>query len=98
MFPALYVGNKMEEQGNDVMCHATTRSPIAVSLGKEYPLHTRYELKSLYDANRRTFLYNIGKYDKVFIITDAPEIEESRKTLLNALMMQNQDITIVRWC
>ena len=50
-------------------CHSTTRSPIVVSLEREYPLHSRYELKSLYDPDRRTFLYDIEKYDKVFVIT-----------------------------
>ena len=52
-------------------CHSTTRSPITVSLDREYPLHSRYELKSLYDSKRRVFLYNIGEFDKVIIITDA---------------------------
>ena len=47
--PALYIGRKMEKEGAEVRCHSTTRSPIAVSLEKEYPLHSRYELKSLYD-------------------------------------------------
>lgn len=32
--------------------------------GKEYPLHSRYELKSLYDPDRRTFIYDIGKYEQ----------------------------------
>lgn len=66
--------------------------------GKEYPLHSRYELKSLYDPDRRTFIYDIGKYDKVLIVTDSPEIKESQETLINAVRMQNKDITVVRWC
>ena len=98
MFPALYIGRKMEKEGAEVRCHSTTRSPIAVSLEKEYPLHSRYELKSLYDPDRRTFIYDIGKYDKVLIVTDSPEIKESQETLINAVQMQNKDITVVRWC
>lgn len=98
MFPALYIGRKMEKEGAEVRCHSTTRSPIAVSLEKEYPLHSRYELKSLYDPDRRTFIYDIGKYDKVLIVTDSPEIKESQETLINAVRMQNKDITVVRWC
>ena len=54
----------MEKEGAEVRCHSTTRSPIAVSLEKEYPLHSRYELKSLYDPDRRTFIYDIGNADK----------------------------------
>ena len=98
MFPALYIGRKMEKEGAEVRCHSTTRSPIAVSLEKEYPLHSRYELKSLYDPDRITFIYDIGKYDKVLIVTDSPEIKESQETLINAVRMQNKDITVVRWC
>ena len=59
---------------------------------------SRYELKSLYDPDRRTFIYDIGKYDKVLIVTDSPEIKESQETLINAVRMQNKDITVVRWC
>mgnify|MGYP002229830407 FL=1 len=46
MFPALYSRKKDGKEGAEVRCHSTTRSPIAVSLEKEYPLHSRYELKS----------------------------------------------------
>ena len=92
------VVGEVEKEGAEVRCHSTTRSPIAVSLEKEYPLHSRYELKSLYDPDRRTFIYDIGKYDKVLIVTDSPEIKESQETLINAVRMQNKDITVVRWC
>ena len=71
---------------------------IGRKMEKEYPLHRRYELKSLYDPDRRTFIYDIGKYDKVLIVTDSPEIKESQETLINAVRMQNKDITVVRWC
>lgn len=99
MYPALYIGKKLEELDNTVLCHSTTRSPVEVSLEDGYPLHSRYELKSLYDCNRRTFLYDIGKNDKVFIITDAPGSEtEGLDTLINALSMHNTDITVIRWC
>ena len=98
MFPAFYVGEQLEKEGNQVFCHSTTRSPIAVSLEKDYPLHCRYELKSLYDEDRKTFIYDIGKYDRVFVITDSPEIEESQRTLINALRTQNKNISLVRWC
>ena len=97
MFPTLYVGRELEKEGNEVLCHSTTRSPIAVSMEKEYPLHCRYELKSLYDVHRKTFLYDIGEYDHVFVITDSPEIKESQNTLLNALKIKNKHITVVRW-
>lgn len=99
MFPALYVGERIEKMGNEVLCHSTTRSPIIVSLDKQYPLHSRYELKSLYDADRKVFLYNIAEFDKVFIITDAVgDDEEGLNSLVNALQVHNNNITLIRWC
>lgn len=99
MYPALYVGARLEEAGNAVCCHATTRSPIAVSTEDGYPLHDRYELLSLYDDERRTFLYDIGVYDRVFVVTDAPEeLRRGQASLIRALRMKNRDITLIRWC
>ena len=99
MFPALFVAYKLEEKGNSVLCHSTTRSPITVSLEDEYPLHSRYEIKSVYDSERRTFIYDIAEYDRVFIITDSPKTEtEGIKTLVNALKTYNENITVIRWC
>ncbi len=98
MYPALFVGKKLEEMGNTVKSHATTRSPIAVSPEEDYPLHVRYELKSLYDSERRTFLYDIDSYDQVLILTDAHmEKEEGLHSLLNAVRTKNENIVLVRW-
>ena len=71
MYPALFVAERLEAQGKNVRFHATTRSPIAVSTEAQYPLHTRYQLKSLYDKERTTFVYDLDRYDCVLIITDA---------------------------
>lgn len=71
MYPALYVAAKIEESGRKVRFHATTRSPIAVSRQAGYPLFARYELESLYEEGRRTFVYNLERYDCVLILTDA---------------------------
>lgn len=99
MYPALWVGNKLEELGNEVLCHSTTRSPIAVSKENDYPLHNRYELSSLYDDARRTFIYDIGEYDRVFVVTDANNDSQlGINTLMNALQVQNKNIVLIRWC
>ena len=73
MYPGLYLGNDLEAEGHQVQFHATTRSPIAVSRSAEYPLHERYALFSLYGEDRKTFVYDIGGYDAVIIVTDAQE-------------------------
>lgn len=112
MYPALYIAEKLEElckeredidtaEGNcPVKFHATTRSPITVSSEAEYPLHTRYELKSLYDDDRKTFIYDLEKYDRVLILTDAEEGGTAGvNTLANALRScGNEEILLVRWC
>lgn len=100
MYPALYIGACLERRGNTVRCHATTRSPIAVSSERQYPLHERYELVSLYEENRKTFLYDLKKYDRVWIITDAEKLcEKGVYTLINALKAcGNQNIQLFWWC
>lgn len=99
MYPAIYIGKKLEEQGFFVRSHSTTRSPIVVSKDNEYPLTERFELKSLYDKDRVTFIYNIYKYDKVIILTDASfDGNAGINSLVNAISLYNSDITIVRWC
>ena len=99
MYPALYVAERMEEQGIFVRCHSTTRSPIAVSSEEEYPIHRRYELESLYETGRRTFVYELDKYDAVLILTDARDGGRGVDTLVNALKScGNQEIFLVRWC
>lgn len=99
MYPALYAAEKVEEQGIFVRCHSTTRSPIAVSGEEEYPLHRRYELESMYEIGRKTFIYELDKYDAVLILTDARDGERGADTLVNALKScGNQNVFLVRWC
>lgn len=98
MYPALYVANRIAQSGAETFCHSTTRSPIAVSMEPEYPLHTRYELKSLYDKERTTYLYDIGSYDAVLILTDSQnEEKEGLYSLVNAVRTKNEKIYLVRW-
>ena len=98
MYPALYVGAKLEEAGYTVRMHATTRSPIAVSKEEKYPLHTRYELASLYDKNRTTFVYDLAEYEEVLVLTDAQKQEtEGWESLQRALTLnQNRQIRGIR--
>ena len=104
MYQALYVGCRLEEKGLKVFSHSTTRSPIATDIHEDYPVHTRYELKSLYDSERKTFIYDLKKYDKVLIITDAvrgnkgSDKDYGINSLVNALKFNNnENIYLVRW-
>lgn len=99
MFPALYAAKKMEEAGLSVNFHATTRSPIVVSKEPDYPLFHRFELISLYEESRTTFVYNLRAYDEVWIITDAslPSFQ-GIQSLISALSQSgNQNICLVKW-
>lgn len=98
MYPAMYAADQMAQAGAQVWFHATTRSPIEVYKEAEYPLHVRYELPSLYDPDRRTFVYDIGAYDMVFIMTDAScEDRTGLDALIQAVAVNNDKIVIVRW-
>lgn len=99
MYPALLTGQEIEKMGCVVRCHSTTRSPIAVSTEEEYPLHCRYELCSLYDPERKTFIYDLENYDRVIVMTDSALASlKGLETLIYALRMKNENITVIRWC
>ncbi|MBP0957350.1 MAG: phosphoribosyltransferase domain-containing protein [Oscillospiraceae bacterium] len=68
MFPAIKLGELLEEKGYDVRCHATTRSPIVPSGDEGYPLFARYGVKSVYDEGRRTFIYNLYECDNRIVV------------------------------
>lgn len=100
MFPALYVAKRIEDKNISVQCHSTTRSPITVSSEAEYPLHTRYQLRSLYEDERVTYIYDLKKYDEVMIVTDSKSDRKAGlNTLVHALHLNgNMKIDLVRWC
>jgi len=99
MYPAIYVAARLEEEGCQVKCHSTTRSPIAVSAQEGYPLRERYELHSLYEDGRRTFLYDLGKYDKTLLLTDSHNKSELglREVCSHLHSCGNREIYVVRW-
>ncbi len=98
MYPALLTGQEIEKMGCEVRSHSTTRSPIAVSTEEEYPLHCRYELRSLYDPDRKTFIYDLENYDRVIVMTDSALVSlKGLETLTYALRMKNENISVIRW-
>ncbi|MDR2523783.1 MAG: phosphoribosyltransferase family protein [Synergistaceae bacterium] len=71
MYPALVLGAEIEGIAASVRSHSTTRTPIVPQDSEGYPIQTRYSFPSLYDRGRTTYLYNVGIYDTVVIVTDA---------------------------
>lgn len=71
MFAPLVFANMLEKKFDcNVKFHATTRSPIETSDYSEYAIKHRYPIISCYDRKRKTYIYNLDKYDKVYIVTD----------------------------
>lgn len=80
-----------------VYTHSTTRSPIMVRSAFDYPLHTRYEVRSLYDKNRQTYIYDLKKSDVLFLVTDGSD-EEGEASVLEAIRLSgNENVYIIRW-
>ena len=100
MYPALYVAEQFENLGISAFSHSTTRSPIVTSTEEDYPVQKRFELASFYDVNRKTFIYNLRKYDCVIVVTDSTyEDLTGVNTLVNALKsVGNDNINVYRWC
>lgn len=73
MLPSLLIGREIEQNAHpaSVKCHSTTRSPIGVYNKTNYPIKSGFQINSFYENKRKTFIYNINKYDFVFIVTDA---------------------------
>lgn len=101
MFPAMLFGHALEQTVPEakVRFHATTRSPIEVSLNQTYPLHQRVALDSFYEAERKTFLYNLVAYDRAVIVTDAAEINRRGLDGLVCALERagTTDVTWIKW-
>ena len=69
MYPAIKLGEFLENQGYDVRCHATTRSPIVPSRQEGYPLFSAYRVQSVYETDRRTFIYDLYDCDHRIIVS-----------------------------
>ena len=101
MFIPILFAKKLEELNPNVAVyfHATTRSPIETSVDEGYALKTRYKLRSAYDKNRTTYIYNLKHYDKVFIIRDTEPTKEFVEDIVGALIKNNcniEDIEVIQ--
>ena len=93
MFTPMVFGKILEEKLSvNVQFHATTRSPIVASNEEAYAIKASYPLTSCYDKNRNTFIYNLERYDKVYIITDVVPTEEFVDDITAALVSVGCDV------
>ena len=101
MFIPMLFAKRLEDTNPNasVYFHATTRSPIETSADESYSLKERYKLRSAYDKNRTTYIYNLKHYDKVFIITDTEPTKEFIQDIVGALVKNNcniEDIEVIQ--
>lgn len=99
MYPAIMLGKRLEAlNGVSVYTHSTTRSPIGICDDTDYPVKNGFKLHSVYDSGRATYIYNLIKYDRVFIVTDSKDVpKESIGSLTNALRIcGNNNILLIR--
>ncbi|MBQ7528451.1 phosphoribosyltransferase domain-containing protein [bacterium] len=90
MYPALILGRELEKLGAaQVRCHATTRSPIGISNESSYPITQGFELTSLYEAERTTYIYNLEQYDTAIIVSDAEDLQDADLKDLQAALSLN---------
>lgn len=99
MYPGLKIAQMLSKCDgvSSVKFHATTRSPIAMSNDAEYPLNHRYELNSPYEFDRRTFVYNLTKYDSVIVVTEDEYVGAGLMSVVATLnSMGNDNVIVVR--
>lgn len=83
--PPLILGRMLEERGYRVLVHGQTRSPMLPSAAQGYPIRSRHTLSSLYDPQRRVYLYNSVPCALSVVMTDAPDpSDEAVETLCGA--------------
>ena len=97
MYPALSLGAAIEKkfEGVKVFSHATTRSPIGISDAPEYPIKMGYKIPSFYEESRMTYIYNVEKYDIVFVVTDAPSPSDKALKVLASVFGEAKRLFLV---
>lgn len=79
MYPALILGEVIEKKNlaGSVVCHATTRSPIGICSQNDYPVFEGYKIRSFYDNERETYIYDLNSYDIAIVVSDTAKTDDS---------------------
>ncbi len=93
--PPIILGRLLSEKGCRVTVQGVTRSPMLPSDEGGYAVRSRAALNSLYDPERRVYLYNVGNADTSVIITDAENPDENAVKLLCGAVSGR--VVLVRW-
>lgn len=92
MYPAIVLAKAFEKIGADSYVQATTRVPTCVHVEGEETLKNRYTVESLY-GDRVNYVYNLDKYDTVYIITDGTKRPNELLKVLESF--GNKNIAVV---
>lgn len=92
MYPAIVLAKAFEKIGADSYVQATTRVPTCVHVEGEETLKNRYTVESLY-GDRVNYIYNLDKYDTVYIITDGTKRPNELLKVLESF--GNKNIAVV---
>lgn len=93
--PPIILGRLLGGKGCRVTVQGVTRSPMLPSEEGDYAVKSRAALSSLYDSERKVYLYNIGNADVSVIITDAEAPDENAVKLLCGAVSGHT--VLVRW-
>ena len=93
--PPIVLGKILADRGCNVTVQGVTRSPMLPSHEKDYAVRSRAALKSLYDLERRVFVYNIGNADVSIVVTDAENPGETTVEMLCGALSGR--VILVRW-
>ena len=92
MYPALILGERLENLGAEVYCHATTRSPIGLCDAPGYPISSGWKLPSFYENERITYVYNLTEYDTVIVVSDTQKTDRQAIQALASVLTCKQFI------
>jgi hypoxanthine-guanine phosphoribosyltransferase len=98
MFPALNISLLLYvfDPTLDICMHATTRTPIALS--QNGPVKEGFRLRSVYDDERETYLYNLEQYDIAVVVTDTENTNPAFADIQKALKMRGcEKVIFVQW-
>lgn len=94
--PPVILGKILAEKGLTVRVHGITRSPVRAAAREDYPIKNRAVLRSLYDPERKVYLYNYFQCDLSIIMTDADN-PDSNALLRLCGAVGGQRTALVRW-
>ncbi len=94
--PPITLGLFLSEKGITVRVHGVTRSPMLPSPQGDYPIRERATLTSLYDNQRKVYIYNRFRSDLTIVMTDAEDPDSGAVSRLCGACGGRQ-VALVRW-